>query len=134
MKPLFVIIVWVIFAVGNVAVAEWNNSVRLKRIANKNPKQIEHGLYAAGYTLLCLVIFYISRNYWELTSLLLLRVGLFAIAYNKFSGNPGFYLSPTTSSRWDQLLRKIGFKSIEAVAIISFALSLIFIGLQLFNI
>jgi len=134
MKPLFIITVWVIFAVGNIGIAEWNDSVRRKRIANKITKQIEHGWYFTGYTLLCLGVFYISRNYWELSSLLLLRTSVFAVAYNKFSDLPAFHLSISTTSWWDRLLRTIGLKSIEEVAIISFCISITFVMFQLFHI
>lgn len=133
MKPLFIITVWVIFAVGNIGIAELNDSTRRRRIANKNPKQIEHFWYGIGYCLLCGAVFYISRNYWELTSLLLLRSSVFAVAYNKFSDLPAFHLSLSTTSWWDRLLRTIGLKSIEEVAIISFCISIVFLMLQLFK-
>lgn len=123
-----------IFAVGNIGIAELNDSTRRKRIANKNPKQIEHAWYFIGYTLLCLGVFYISRNYLELSSLLLLRTSVFAVAYNKFSDLPAFHLSLSTTSWWDGILRTIGLKSIEEVAIISFCISLTLLMFQLFHI
>lgn len=133
MKPLFIITVWVIFAVGNIGIAEWNDSTRRRRIANKNPKQIEHFWYALGYCILCGAVFYISRNYWELTSLLLLRSSVFSVAYNKFSDLPAFHLSLSTSSVFDKALRCLGLKSIEEVAIISFCISITFVMFQLFK-
>lgn len=133
MKPIFIIATWVVFALGNICIAEWNNTVRLKRIANKNPKQIEHFWYALGYCILCGIVFYVSRNYWELASLLLLRSSVFAVAYNKFSDLPAFHLSISTTSWWDRLLRTIGLKSIEEVAIISFCISVTLVMFQLFK-
>ena len=127
MKPIFIIAAWVVFALGNICIAEWNNTVRLKRIANKNPKQIEHFWYALGYCILCGVVFYISRNYWELASLLLLRSSVFAVAYNLFSENPAFYISGTTNSAYDRMLKFLGFKSSEVPVFITFIISLLFL-------
>lgn len=127
MKPLFIITVWVIFAVGNIFIAELNDSTRRRRIANKNPKQIEHFWYALGYCILCGIVFYISRNYWELTSLLLLRSSVFAVAYNLFSENPAFYISGTTNSAYDRMLKFLGFKSSEVPVFITFIMSLLFL-------
>lgn len=132
MKPLFVIVVWFIFVAINIFVAEWNDSTRRRRIANKNPKQIEHFWYALGYLLLCGIPFYISRNWWELASLILLHASVFPVAYNLWSGHPTFYLSPTTKSLFDRTLAKIGLKSTEEVNIISFCLSIIFLFIQIF--
>lgn len=133
MKPLFIITVWVIFAVGNIGIAEWNDSIRRKRIANKNPKQIEHFWYGLGYGILCGAVFYISRNYWELFSLLLLHLSVFPVAYNLFSDLPGFHLSLSTKAVTDRIMRTIGLKSIEEVAIISFCISITFVMFQLFH-
>lgn len=132
MKPLFIITVWVIFAVGNIGIAELNDSTRRKRIANKNPKQIEHFWYGLGYGILCGVIWYISRDWWEFFSLLLLHASVFACAFNLFSGEALFYLSPTSNAVTDGLYRKMGLKSIEEPAIFSFCISVIFFMLQLF--
>jgi hypothetical protein len=134
MKPIFVIIVWIVFAIVNIGIAELNDSTRRRRIANKNPKQIEHFWYGLGYCILCGIPFYISRNYWELFSLLLLHASIFACAYNLFSGNPMFYLSSSTTAITDGTYRKLGLKSIEEPAVISFCISLIMLMLQLFKI
>ncbi len=66
MKIVFIIFVWAAFVVGNIFLAEWNDSVRRQRIANKNPKQIEHFWYALGYCILCGVPFWISHNWLQL--------------------------------------------------------------------
>lgn len=134
MKPLFVITIWVIFAVGNIGIAEWNDTVRRKRIANKNPKQIEHFWYGLGYCILCGIPFCISRNYWELFSLLLLHLSVFPVSYNLFSGQPTFNLSKTSQALTDKIMVRIGLRSTEEVNIISFCISLIFLMLQLFKI
>lgn len=131
MKPLFVIIVWFIFVGVNIVVAESNDSTRRRRIANKNPKQIEHFWYALGYLLLCGIPFYISRNWWELFSLLLLHLSIFPCAYNLFSGNPLFHLSPTSNAITDRFMRWCRLKSTEEVNIISFCLSIIFVVFQI---
>jgi hypothetical protein len=132
MKPVFIISCWVIFFIGNICIAELNDSARRKRIANKNPKQIEHFWYGVGYGILCAIPFYISRNYWQLFSLLLLHTSVFACAYNKFSDLPLFHLSTTSKALTDRIYVKIGLKSIEEVAIFSFSISLVFLFIQLF--
>jgi len=125
MKPLFVIVVWFLFVGANIGIAEWNDSTRRRRIANKNPKQIEHFWYALGYLLLCGIPFYISRNWWELASLLLLHPSVFNTAFNIFSGKPSFYLSPSSQSLFDRTLIRMGFKSTEEVSIITFCVSIL---------
>lgn len=131
MKPLFVIVVWFILAVANIGIAEWNDSVRRARIANKNPKQIEHFWYGLGYVLLCGIPFYISRNWFELGSLVLLHLSVFPVAYNRFADLPAFHLSSTSSSITDKLMVKIGLKSTEEVNIISFCLSILLVVIQI---
>ena len=131
MKPLFVIIVWFIFVAINIFIAEANDATRRRRIANKNPKQIEHFWYGLGYVLICGVPFYISRNWWEISSLILLHASVFPVSYNLFAGNSTFQLSTTSSSIFDRLLVKLGMKSTEEVNIISFCLSIIFLVIQI---
>jgi len=133
MKWQFIIGFWLLFVLINILLAEWNNSVRLKRIANKNPKQIEHFWYGLGYGILCAIPFYISRNYWQLFSLLLLHLNVFSVSYNLFSELPAFHLSLSTKSVTDRVMRAIGLKSIEEVAIISFCISTVFLMFQLFK-
>lgn len=132
MKPLFIIVVWFIFVGVNILIAEWNDSVRRHRIANKNPKQIEHFWYGLGYCILCGIPFYISRNWWELFSLVLLHGSVFPAAYNIFSDNPVFHLSTTSAAIFDKTLVKWGFKSTEEVNIIAFCISIIFLFIQIF--
>ncbi len=132
MNPLFVIVVWFVFIAINIFIAEWNDSTRRHRIANKNPKQIEHFWYGVGYCVLCGIPFYISRNWWELFSIVLLHLSIFPCAYNFFSDNNLFHLSPTSSALTDKTMRQWGFKSTEEVNITAFCLSIIFLFIQIF--
>jgi hypothetical protein len=132
MKPLFIIVVWFVFVAINILVAESNDATRRRRIANKNTKQIEHFWYALGYCILCGIPFYISRNWWELGSLLLLHISIFPCAYNFFSDNNLFHLSPTSEALTDRTMRQLGLKSTEEVNIIAFCISIIFLFIQIF--
>lgn len=131
MKTSFIILVWIGFAIGNIALAEWNNTARLHRIATNNPKQIEHFWYGLGYGILCGGIFYISRNYWELFSLLLLHISVFPIAFNLFCELPAFHLSKTSAAKTDQIMVKMGLKSTEWVNLSAFLISIAFVVLQI---
>lgn len=132
MKPLFVIVVWFIFVGANILIAEWNDSVRRHRIANKNPKQIEHFWYGLGYCILCGIPFYISRNWLEFFSLILLHASVFPVSYNLFVGLSPFTLSKTSKAIFDKTLVKWKFKSTEEVNIIAFCISIILLFIQIF--
>lgn len=129
----FIIEVWLGFILVNIAVAKWNDRVRRIRIRIGNPKQIEHFWYGLGYCLLCGALFYKSRNWAQLGSILLLHISVFTVAYNRFSDNPAFNLSKTTKALTDKTLVKIGLKSYAPVAIPAFAVSLALFILQLFH-
>lgn len=134
MKPLFIIVVWAIFSVGNIALAEWNDTIRRNRIKEGNPKQIEHFWWGLAYCICCGAVFYISRNWWQFFSLLLLHLSIFPVSYNLFAGQPTFALSKTSKAITDRWMVKLGFKSTEEVNIISFCISLIFLMLQLYKV
>lgn len=124
MKPVFIIIVWLVFVVICVILAEWNDAIRRRRIAKGNPKQIEHFWWAAGYGIPCGVIWYISRSWLEVGSLALLHISIFPVAYNHFAEQPAFHLSRTSKAFSDRFMVWIGLKSTEAVNIPAFALSI----------
>lgn len=132
MSAIFIIIIWFGFVIINVCVAEWNDTVRRNRIISGNPKQIEHFWYGLGYCLLCGAVFYISRSWLELASILLLHISVFTVAYNRFSDLPAFNLSKTSKAITDRTLVRIGLKSYAPVAIPAFIISLVLFILQLF--
>lgn len=123
--------IWCLFVGINICIAEWNDSVRRKRIKNGNTKQIEHFWYGLGYCLLCGSIFYISKSWIEFGSLLLQHISIFTVAYNRFADQPAFHLSTTTTSITDRIMVKLGRKSTEEVNIISFCISVILLVYQI---
>lgn len=124
--------IWCAFVVGNICLAEWNDTVRRKRIKNGNTKQIEHFWYGLGYCVLCGGVFYISRSWWEFVSLILLHASIFPVSYNRFSDLPAFHLSTTSAAITDRVMVKLGLKSTEEVNIIAFCISVILLFLQIF--
>lgn len=133
MTALVIIAIWLGFALLNIVIAWWNDRVRRARIRLGNPKQIEHFWYALGYSLLCAGVWYRSRSWVELISILLLHISVFTVAYNLRSDNPAFNLSRTSKSLTDRLLVSLGFKSYEFVAGSAFVSSLLFLIYQLFD-
>lgn len=127
----FICGIWCLFVGINISIAEWNDSVRRKRIKNGNTKQIEHFWYGLGYGILCGAIFYISRNWAEFFSLLLLHLGVFPPAYNRFSDLPMFNLSKTSRAITDRIMVAMKLKSTEEVNIIAFCISVILMVVQL---
>ena len=132
MRPIFIIAVWLGFILINISIAEWNDHVRRVRIRIGNPKQIEHFWYGLGYCLLCGAVWYISRSWIELISLLLQHISVFTVAYNLFSDNPAFNLSKTSKALTDRVLVARGFKSYEFVAVTAFCVSAVLFIVQLF--
>lgn len=116
-------VVWLVYAVINIALAWSNNRTRLARLAAHNNKQIEHAWYAAGYVGLCLVPG--LHHWWLFCSLILQHISIFPIAWNYFYGNPAFYLSRTTSSRVDRFMVWIGLSDTAIVNILSLIISII---------
>lgn len=133
MTAAFIIGVWGLFFLANIAIAEWNDTVRRNRIKKGNPKQIEHFWYGLGYGLLCGGVFYISRSWIELISILLLHISVFTVAYNRFSDLPAFNLSKTSKAITDRLLVKLRLKSYEPVAVPAFCISATLLILQFFD-
>lgn len=133
MSPAFIIIVWLLYTGINIAIAEWNDTVRRSRIKAGNPRQIEHFWYWLGYCLLCLPVYLISESWVELLSILLLHISVFTVSYNRFSDLPAFNLSKTSKAITDRTLVKIGLKSYAPVAIPAFIISLALFTLQLFH-
>lgn len=131
MKPAFVIVIWLLFMLINSLIAESNDQTRRNRIKKGNKRQIEHFWYGLGYGILCLIPFYISRNWWELISLLLLHISVFPVAYNVFGGLKPFNLSTTSDAITDKIMVKLGLKTTKWVNIITLILS---IGLLFFQI
>lgn len=133
MKWWFIIGVWLVGVLINICIAELNDRTRRKRIAAKNTKQINHPLWAAIYCTLCAIPIYISRNWEEAISILLLHISVFPVAYNVFSGESTFNLSKTTTAWSDKFMVRIGLKSTEEVNIIAFCISVILLFIQLLN-
>lgn len=133
MTAVFIIAVFLGFSAINIGIAEWNDTVRRRRIKNGNPKQIEHFWYGLGYGILCGGVFYIFRSWTELGSILFLHISVFTVAYNRFSDNPAFNLSKTSKAITDKALVKIGLKSYAPVSIPAFAGSTALFIFQLFH-
>lgn len=133
MSAGFIIGAWGLFFFVNIAIAEWNDTVRRKRIKKGNLKQIEHFWYGLGYCLLCSGVFYISRSWIELLSILLLHISVFTVSYNRFSDLPAFNLSRTSKAITDRLLVRLGFRSYEFVAVSAFCISVTLFILQFFK-
>ena len=114
----------------NILLAYSNNKVRLKRIKEKNYKQIEHFWYALVYTVLCLGLSGGYRiNPYHFVSFLLLHLSIFPCAYNVFYGNPVFYLSKTSEALTDRVMVKIGLKDTKGVNLTALIISFLLLWL-----
>lgn len=127
------ILIYILFIAINILLAYQNNYVRLKRIKERNTKQIEHTLYGLAYLIICLIPVFIlgySTHWFLLGSLLLLHISIFPVMFNSFAGTSSFNLSKTSTAFTDKLMVKIGLKNTEDVNIIAALISIIFL---LFN-
>lgn len=127
-----IISIWLLFILINIMLAWQNDMVRRKRIAENNPKQIEHFLYFLGYCALIGVIYWKVHSWVEVVSLLLLHASVFPVSYNLCAGLPPFSLSKTSKAIFDRLQVKVGLKSSEEVNVIAFCVSIILFFYQLF--
>lgn len=130
---ILLFVIWIVYAIGNVAMAEKQVDVRNKRIANKDPRQINHFLWGAGYFAICAVQYLFFKDWVFVVSITLHHASIFPVAWNRFLGNPAFQLSKTTNSLFDKALVKLGFTSTEWVNIGAFAISIFLLTISLFN-
>jgi hypothetical protein len=94
------------FLIVNFLIAGENNLVRLQRIKENNPTQINHVAWFIFYTALCLPVWYFIG--WTMAVAVFLQHGFaFPIFYNWVAKLPLFNLSTTTTSKYDQALVKI---------------------------
>lgn len=128
----FIVGIWCLFVAICILTAEWNDSIRRKRIKDGNPKQIEHFWWFFAYCILCSGVFYISHNWIQIGSILLLRASVFPVSYNMYAGLAPFNLSKTSKAIFDRLQVRLGLESSEEVNIIAFCISVILLFIQIF--
>jgi hypothetical protein len=127
----WIILLYASYHAANILIAKWNVHTVFTRMANGNPKQIEHFWYFAGYCLICAPQVYLV-NLWLAGSVLCLHGSIFPVAYNCYRGLAPFNLSKISKSKYDKLLVRIGFKDMEAPCIIAELASLILFTFSLF--
>lgn len=121
---------FLIYAGINIGIAYWNNQTRLKRIKNKDLRQINHPVWAGIYAILCVPAYFIFHNIWFLIALVFLHISIFPVAYNLFSKLKPFNLSKTTSAITDRIMVALGLKNTALINVVGFlsAISLIIIA------
>lgn len=124
MKYVFMLLaVWFVYGAINIGFAEWNDAIRRKRILKKDPRQINHPLWAAFYCLVCTPMYLFFKDWYLVGSVLLLHLSVFPVAYNRYADQPAFNLSKTSTAITDRLMVRAGLKSTEIVNIAAFFFS-----------
>jgi len=130
MIAISTILVWLIFAVGNIFLARWHASIIEKAIAAKKKTVILHGLWAlayAGVSFIPMIPHWLTAQ-WMCAllgiSFAMLHASVFSVYLNRYRGLSDFSLSHTSKSWFDQLQCQMGFKTSKPVNITAFFLSI----------
>jgi hypothetical protein len=124
-QTLAIISTWIAYGGLNVLIAKMNSNTVASRIKAKDTRQINHPLWAGIYAVLCVPTFLFIHSWLFVGAVVLLHLSVFPVAFNRYRGNPAFYLSTTTTSFTDRIMDDMGFKSTEAVNILAFAGSIL---------